>query len=410
MREWIVITDLKSYEEMLSSHIIELIGKYCAGVADAEESAALEQWLVENPEQRDMVDRLKSSKDWRRSLETYLRAIGRSPDAEEIVIEMVREEESDHRTRVLYMWGWRVAAACIMFLLAGGGWWLIGRKPAPAVAPVASRPALAPGSNRATLILADQKEISLDDAQTGSLARQGNTNVIKFDSASLVYAGNQSLPAAAVLSYNTVITPRAGQYKLRLVDGTIVYLNAQSSLRFPVAFGGKERKVQLTGEGYFEVAKDAARPFKVDMGKGREVTVLGTRFDAKAYDDDPGAAATLLDGSVRVTNGGRSMTLEPAQQATLDPGGALTVAHDDDAEASISWTKGLFRFNNLPLADVLRQLSRWYDVDVVFNGAPNIPITASINRNTTAWEVLDALKEIAGLKYTVEGRKIIVSH
>src|SRR6185437_16548338 len=155
-----------------------------------------------------------------------------------------------------------------------------------------------------------------------------------------------------------------------------VYLNAQSSLRFPVGFSGKERKVDLTGEAYFEVARDAARPFKVSMAKGKEVTVLGTRFDVRDYADDPAAAAMLLDGSVRVRNGGRSMTLEPGQQATLDPGGAVAVAHDDDAEASISWTKGLFRFNNLPLADVLRQLSRWYEEDVILKGAPNIPITA----------------------------------
>lgn len=394
---------------MLNSGIGELIAKYCDGILDAEESAELEQWLAENPEQRQFVDHLKSSPNWRARLDTYARALDRRPGTEETFMAKLGESLALGRGRVRRMWGWRVAAACVVLAMAGAGWWQYGHKPADAVAPVASRPALAPGGNHATLILANNKEIVLDDAQTGNLAQQGNTHVVKADSASLEYNGNG--PGSGALAYNVVLTPRAGQYKLRLGDGTTVYLNAQSSLRFPVAFGKGERKVELTGEGYFEVAHDAARPFKVDMGKGKEVTVLGTRFDARVYADDPGAATTLLDGSVRVTDGGRSVTLAPQERATLDPGGALTVARDEDAEASIAWTKGLFRFNNLPLADVLRQMSRWYDVDVVFEGVPStVPVTASISRNTSAWEVLDALKEIAGLQYRVEGKKIIVFH
>ena len=396
---------------MLTSEVVELIAKQCTGIADAEESLALGKWLTEHPEHREVVERLRTSSDWQRGLETYLQAIERSPVLEEALIARLSGGEPLQKAHVWLIWGRRVAAACIVLALAGGGWWLFDRKPEPVAIPIASRPVLAPGSNRATLILSDQKEISLDDVHTGSLAHEGNVNVVKSDSSSLVYIGNANGPTPTALAYNMVITPRAGQYHLKLADGTVVYLNAQSSLRFPVGFSGKERKVDLTGEAYFEVARDAARPFKVSMAKGKEVTVLGTRFDVRDYADDPAAAAMLLDGSVRVTNGGRSMTLEPGQQATLDPGGAVAVAHDDDAEASISWTKGLFRFNNLPLADVLRQLSRWYDVDVVFNGKSlEVTITATISRSTSAWEVLDALKEIAGLKYTVEGKKITVFH
>jgi ferric-dicitrate binding protein FerR (iron transport regulator) len=167
--------------------------------------------------------------------------------------------------------------------------------------------------------------------------------------------------------------------------------------------------VVLRGEGYFEVARDAGRPFRVELSGGKEVTVLGTRFDVRDYADDPGAAATLLEGSVRVTDDGRSVMLAPEERATLDPGGVLTVGRDEQAEASIAWTKGLFRFSNTDLREVTRQLSRWYDVDVVFEGmVPVVPITASISRNTSAWEVLDALKEIAGLKYRVEGKRIVV--
>lgn len=395
--------------ELLSREIIDLIAKRFAGTLDAGEAIALEEWLKENPEHQALLERLTASRDWRADLETYRRAMERSPETEDAVIAKVGESLALERSRVRRMWGWWAAAACAVLAVAGGGWWRYDRKPMDVVAPVASRPALAPGGNRAMLILANNKEIVLDDAQSGDLAQQGNTHVVKSDSASLEYSG--TVPVSGSLTYNTVVTPRAGQYRLRLGDGTTVYLNAQSSLRFPVAFGSKERRVELKGEGYFEVAHDAARPFKVDMGKGKEITVLGTRFDARVYADDPGAEATLLDGSVRVATGSRSVTLAPQERATLDPGGTLTVARDEDAEASIAWTKGLFQFNNLPLADVLRQMSRWYDVAVVFEGTPStVPVTASISRNTSAWEVLDALKEIAGLKYSVHGKKITVYH
>jgi len=396
--------------ELLNSRIIDLIAKRLAGIADAGEVAALEAWLAEDAGNQALLDRLTAAADWRADLATYERAVARTPETEEIVMVKVWAGKAKQRAHVQRMWGMRVAAACIVITFAGGGWWLYNHRTSNVPTPVvAARPALAPGGNRATLILADNKEIALDDARIGSLAQQGDMNVTKADSSMLEYSRDKAMSGASGLSYNTVVTPRAGQYKLRLGDGTTVYLNAQSSLRYPVAFGKGERRVELKGEGYFEVTHDAARPFKVDMGEGKEVTVLGTRFDARNYSDDPGAAATLLDGAVRVTAGERSVMLAPAERATLDPGGAVTVTRDEHAEASIAWTRGLFRFSNLPLADVMRQLSRWYDVDVVFQGVPSgVQVTASISRNTSAWQVLDALKEIAGLKYKVEGKKIVV--
>lgn len=405
--------------EWSSERITELTWKYLKDELSASEREELDVWLSDPYNRARFNERVRTENIWEVKMLWDLAkeqppvpewSSGQAAGGARLV--SISEVGRTNIRKVRWM-----AAAAIVLVLAGAAIWLkpSDKKEQRTVPVVAAANRLPPGSNKAVLILGDNRQIALDNAGTGSVAMQGRTQVVKTDSALLSYRiqkfSNNPTGKAAGIVFNTLVTPRGGQYKLRLADGTTVYLNAQSSLRFPVAFEGKARKVELRGEGYFEVAQNPARPFVVELSGGKEVTVLGTRFDVRDYEDDPGAEATLLEGSVRVTDDGRSAVLALDERATLDPGGHLTVARDEEAETSIAWTKGLFRFNNLPLENVMRQLSRWYDIDIIFKGSfPDVPITASISRNTSALEVLDALKEIAGVTYRVEGKRIIVMH
>jgi transmembrane sensor len=408
-----------------TNRITELTWKYLKGDLTEVEQLELDAWLADPYNKRRFEERIKAENmlEGMTLLTAATEEVERVGvdgnkswvdfDRNKLSISSAPERRGEGRrtrwTRMVVV----AAAACALLAVAGGTFWKLKQeRELPRTTIARSRQTLGPGRNKATLILADHKEVSLDDARQGEIARQGNTEIAKTDSALLTYR-TRSLNHNHNhdVAFNTVVTPRGGQYKLQLADGTTVFLNAESSLRFPVAFEGKERRVILEGEGYFEVAKDASRPFVVELKSGREITVLGTRFDVRAYVDEPVESATLLEGSVRVASGERSAVLAVNDRVALQPDGSLLVTKDDWADASIAWTRGLFRFRNASLGEVMRQIARWYDVDVEFGGAvPDVPITASISRNTSAWDVLDALKEIAGLHYTIEGRKVIVLH
>ncbi|MBK7288921.1 MAG: FecR domain-containing protein [Chitinophagaceae bacterium] len=196
--------------------------------------------------------------------------------------------------------------------------------------------------------------------------------MIKLDDGQLAY---NTEGVAGEVVYNTISTPRGGQYQLTLADGSKVWLNAASTLRFPATFSGTERKVELTGEGYFEVAKNAAMPFKVGLENGVEVEVLGTHFNVMSYSDDEQIKTTLVEGKVKVLNGDNNVILSPNQQAQFTKGNkSLLVDKDADVNKAIAWKNGLFDFDNDNIVDILRQLSRWYDVQIQYVGNMSCPI------------------------------------
>jgi transmembrane sensor len=268
-----------------------------------------------------------------------------------------------------------------------------------------------PGGNKAILTLANGSQIVLDSAANGILAQQGNT-VIKLTNGQVVYkgAGNQSNEVL----YNTMGTPRGGQYRLILPDGSMVWLNAVSSIRFPTAFTGKERKVEITGEAYFEIAKDISRPFRVLVtppsgNEGMEVVVLGTHFNINAYKDEPTINTTLLEGSVKVTKGTSLTIIKPGQQTQLNNSGVIRVIPDADVAEAVAWKDGRFEFKDADLKTILRQVMRWYDVDVEYQG--NIPdryFTAAISRDKTLSVVLKILK-LSDIDFKLEGKKLTVT-
>ncbi len=263
---------------------------------------------------------------------------------------------------------------------------------------------IAPGQNGAILRLADGSSIVLDSAHDGILSQQGNTVAMK-DGAQLSYVKDGSGKIAT--GYNTIETPRGRQFQLTLEDGTKVWLNASSSIRFPIVFNGAERPVEITGEVYFEVARNKEKPFIVRSGD-MQVQVLGTHFNVNAYKDESTINTTLIEGSVRISKGKTAGMLKPGQQAQVSGAGSLRIKEHADIEEVLSWKNGRIAFTNAGLESIMRQVSKWYDVDVEYAGpVPNRTFTADISRNTNLSEFLRVL-ELSNIHFRIEGRKLIV--
>lgn len=269
----------------------------------------------------------------------------------------------------------------------------------------------APAATKATIQLADGTKVPVDSLQKGLLARQGNVQLVKLGNGQVSY---RAAPGETAIRYNTLANPRgSGVVDMLLSDGSHVWLNAGSTLTYPVAFPGGERKVTLQGEAYFEIAQDPSRPFYVSKGN-TEIRVLGTHFNMNAYDDDTEIKVTLLEGAVSVANGSpatarQEVVLKPGQQALAGAqSGKPQVLSHVDVEAVTAWKEGFFNFNKVALEDVMRQLSRWYDVEIVYQGVvQSRMLGGEMQRNLNLSDVLDGLKDI-GVHCKIEGRKIIV--
>jgi transmembrane sensor len=271
--------------------------------------------------------------------------------------------------------------------------------------------AIVPGGNKATLTLADGRQIILDQTQNGRLANEKNILISKSGNGKLVFQSiGQILDPADSMSRNVVSTPNGGQYEVNLSDGTKVWLNARSSLKFPAAFKGKTRKVELSGEAYFEVAKNPEQPFIVSSDH-MNVKVLGTHFNVKAYDDDQQSRTTLLEGSVSLSSGHGQALLKPGQQGLLNQRtGKLAVsAAPDGGEGSVAWKNGDFMFVNEDIYTVMRQISRWYDVDIEYKGDfKDLQFRGVISRFKNITEVLKLLQLTDAVHFKVVGRRVIV--
>ena len=271
--------------------------------------------------------------------------------------------------------------------------------------PVLAKKDLPPGGNRAILTLSNGSIVVLDSTGNGFVTQQSNTQIVKTAKGQLSYTAlNQN---SKVLVYNSVTTPRGGQYQLVLPDGTKVWLNASSSIHFPVAFVGKERKVTITGEAYFEVAKDKKKPFIVSSAN-MDIEVLGTHFNVSAYTEESNVKTTLLEGSVKINNKKSEVYLLPGQQSQLNGAGQFSVKNNIDLDKEIAWTKGKFQFNSNTIQEIMLQLSRWYDVEVIYQGkVSSETFSAIVKRSSNISQVLK-LMEASGVKFEIEGKKIYV--
>lgn len=302
----------------------------------------------------------------------------------------------------------RAAAAILLFVFAGGYFWLKSNQPTQQTVQSTKQPGLqpiVPGGNKAVLTLADGSHIVLDSTNQGILTKQGNAKIVNLNTSVLTYnAGNGN---GRETVYNTLSTPKGGQYRLVLADGTKVWLNASSSIYYPVTFKGNERNVRITGEAYFEVAKNAAMPFNV-TARDATVQVLGTHFNIMAYDDENSVNTTLLEGSVKVSKGGRQKVLVPGQQSIITQTGDIKV-EEPDIEEVMAWKNGWFQFNGSDIEKVMRQVARWYDVDISYDGKiPGGHFTGMVNRENNISQVLEIM-QAGGVNFKIEGHKVIVS-
>jgi transmembrane sensor len=294
----------------------------------------------------------------------------------------------------IYRW---VAAAAIIVVAGIGYWfWAGNNKQTTDLVEIAETVNIPPGKEGAILTLADGALVLLDTVSNGTVALQEGVTA-KVVNGALVYegTGNKS-------SYNTMSTPKGRQYKLTLPDGSEVWLNAASSIRYPIAFTGRERKVELQGEAYFEVKKNARQPFVVDAGNKAQIEVLGTSFNVSAYANEKELNTTLIDGSIKV-NG---TIVKPGQQARIIDN--VRIINNADTEKVMAWQRGFFNFEGASLEEVMRQLERWYDIEVEYqNGIPAIAFGGEMKMNTSLNGILLALEK-SGIHFKQEGRTLIV--
>jgi len=301
------------------------------------------------------------------------------------------------------LWPRIAAAASIVIIMATGLFYFQYRKSRQPVDVVHQD--IRPGGNKAYLTLADGKKISLTDAANGAIASQAGITITKTADGKLIYSVEHNEHTGTRTVYNTIETPKGGQYRVQLPDGTEVWLNSQSSLRYPASFEAlDERLVELSGEGYFQVAKDRAHPFIV-QSSGHIVKVLGTHFNVNSYVDEPAAKTTLLEGLVQLN--GRVM-LKPGEQATMPASGRISISQVDVDEA-VAWKNGKFIFADENIESIMRKLERWYDVEVSYEGTPPTEtFTASIGRFDNISKILDKLSYTNNVHFKIEGRRIMV--
>lgn len=336
------------------------------------------------------------------------------PDMEKITVEMlqkIREQIQDtSKTNLLQLWTKIAAAACIIIVLAISAHFFIQKPNHQQIAQSQPMEDIAPGGNKAILTLGSGQTIILDSAHTGQLANLGKSKITKVNNGLIAYqTGASTGSASAPVEYNTLTVPRGGQYQLVLSDGTKVWLNAASSIRYPTAFTGSERKVFITGEVYIEVAQDAKHPFIVST-RHSEITVLGTHFNVMAYDNEPEVNTTLLEGSVKVSLSGdmSSIIIKPGEQASVSNTSSDIKVKKVNADDAAAWIHGLLSLNDCTVQEFMDKLSRWYNVDIEYAGT--IPVKkfgGMINRDAHLSDVLLAL-DAAGIHTKLETKKIIV--
>ncbi|CAL1516814.1 hypothetical protein MMC2321_00538 [Chitinophaga sp. MM2321] len=305
---------------------------------------------------------------------------------------------------------WMQVAAAALLLIAGGILWSTLQKDkneaGTNIASITeSNSSVGPGGDHALLTMADGSTVVLDSVQNGSFG-EGSAKVTKQNGV-LIYTAPASTAAVAPVSFNTLATPRGGEFKVVLPDGSKVWLNAASSLRFPTVFAGRKREVELTGEAYFEIAKNKEKPFQVKVGD-MSINVLGTHFNVNAYMDDDAIKTSLIEGSVKITKGKISDLLKPGEQAVLRKKSDRAEIRAVNMDEVVAWKNGLFEFDGVDISIIMSQISRWYDVDVVYTGkVPEHVFEGKISRDAQLSDVLKIL-ELSNVKFTVEGKTIFV--
>ncbi|HVZ24412.1 MAG TPA: FecR domain-containing protein [Sediminibacterium sp.] len=386
--------------------LLPLIEKYQSGTATPEEIVIINEWYRSFDDSA--TELTLAPGDTEELMESRVR---------ERILASIREADLTEKKRIIQKRLRRLSVAAAILLVLGSGIFYLLRYNAQQAAPafqaiVKKTPFLAPGGNKAILTLADNSTIILDSANNGVISLQGKIKVEKQADGQLVYmVGGRQINENDKAFYNTISTPRGGQYQVTLSDGTKVWLNAQSSIRFPVAFTGHERRVEITGESYFEVTRNPDMPFRV-ITRGTEVEVLGTHFNINAYINEPSIKTTLVEGKVKVSvaASGQIKFLSPGQQSSIADNGDISISNHADIEEALAWKDGYFQFHSTDLQAILRQLERWYDADVEYHGSTGLRFSGQLNRSEDVKKLLEKIQLTGEVKFTLQGRKIIVTN
>jgi len=388
-----------------TDRITELVIKRLNSELNEAEEKELQDWINQSDSHQFVVKDFLQEETLREGIKNLYRS-------KEKIWQRLDEQIHDKKVapiRKIYFSKYAAAAAILIFLLGGAGYFFLNSareknlaKVTPKKQPIQND--VQPGKNKAILTLADGSKVVLDNSTPAKLVQQGNTTVLNKDG-QLVY--NEKAKTPNEIIYNTLSTARGEMYALVLSDGSKVWLNSASSIRFPVAFAGNGREVQITGEAYFEVAHNTAKPFKVEV-KGIEMEVLGTHFNVNSYDDESIIKATLLEGALRVRKDDAGIILSPGKQAQVNEDGQISLTKKVDVDEVMAWKNDLFSFKGADIKTVMRQLSRWYDIDVVFEKNTNERFHVEMSRNINISQVFKILETTGGAHFKIEGKKVTV--
>lgn len=309
-----------------------------------------------------------------------------------------------YRNSFIRKWSWAVASS-VALIIGVGIYYLYHKKQAETLTGVVQSITNGrQGESSVLLTLSDGSQVLLDTVKNGRITLQGGT-VAKVTNGVFEYE-----KIGSEVQYNVISTPKGKQFQLRLSDGTSVWLNAESSIKYPVVFTGKERLISVTGEVYMEVARNPSIPFRVEVSGGTSVEVLGTSFNVNAYNNEQSVRTTLLDGAIRVAmKGAAHKLLKPGQQAlTTTRNKPIQVFDDVNAVSVVAWKNGVFDFDDVPLEEAMRQLARWYDIEVIYQQTiPKVQLGGTIKRSLPFTDVLYFLSNV-GLHYKLQGNRTLI--
>ena len=381
----------------------EMLLKYLRNDLNEAEIAELEAWLKESEQNREFLKVIQDDYSLKPELQFF------SELDTHAAWKKIEDKTNKASSSPKYIRFAKYAAAVLLILTTGlVSYWNINKEKTQVI--TANKQSLkddvAPGSDKATLTLADGSVINLDDLKDGDLKRDKGI-VISKKGGQVVYRVLEMSGTAMV--YNTISTPTGGQFQIILPDGSHVWLNAASSIRFPTSFKGNKRQVELKGEAYFEITKNKNKPFNV-VASDMQIEVLGTHFNVMAYSDEETVNTTLVEGLVRVVQNNNSKMLIPGQEAVYNKSNGDMNIRKVDLEQAIAWKKGLFLFNNTNLSTIMRQLSRWYNIKAKYNGElPSDGYTGLISRNSNLSSVLNMLEMAGGVQFQIEDKYVKVT-
>lgn len=404
---------------MNQNKLIELLGLFVDGGISREDYDLLVDYIRANPEDEELniaIDTVfKNSKKFN---------LLNGDDKELIFQNIIRNKHFDSEiqneleiipTFAPRLWYQLGVAASILLLIVTSLFFYTNRTPVNKLALKVVEPKKAavilPGDNKAILTLSDGTKIILEDAKNGILANQAGVSIQKTSDGKLLYSFSNSANTVSPetkenVIYNKIETPIGGKYQINLPDGSKVWLNSSSSLRFSALFNGHTREVELSGEAYFDVSKNKGKPFRV-ITKDQIVEVLGTQFNINSYSDEGPIKTTLIEGSVKIIYKDKVVLLSPGQQ--FQPKELVSAVVEADTEEVVAWKDGYFVFKNEDIKSIMRKLSRWYNVEVSYSGnIPEVGFGGNISRSKDISEVLDVLQLTNAIHFKVEGRRITV--